>query len=61
MPEINLETFPSSKTEALALLYVQKKTYTDLTPEKLADDYRYAYKEIKKYFSEHKSRSDWTY
>lgn len=50
MPDIDLSTFPSSKVEALAYLYVQKKEYSNPTPETLAEDYMNAYKRIRNFF-----------
>lgn len=59
MPDIDLSTFPSSKVEALAYLYVQKKEYSNPTPETLAEDYMNAYKRIRNFFAEHRDASYW--
>lgn len=42
-----LKTFPASKFEALALLYVQKQDLSGITPEQLLDMYEDAYQKIK--------------
>lgn len=39
MNETCLNAFPGSDIEALALLYVQKKDLTDITPEELLSMY----------------------
>lgn len=59
MSDTVLSTFPSNKVEAIAYLYVQKKEYVNPTPEALAADYMAAHKAVHKFFSEHRSTSDW--
>ena len=49
MPEIKLDTFPSSETEALALLYVQNLDLSDLSPEEIYDKYYDAYQKIREH------------
>ena len=61
MSDIELSSFPSSKVEAIAYLYVQKKEYDNPTPELLAEDYMNAYKAASAFFREHRGRSNWTY
>ena len=41
------KTFPASKFEALALLYIQKQDLSGITPEQLLDMYEDAYKKMK--------------
>lgn len=60
MPD-NFSTFPSNGIEAIAYLYVQKKVYDNPTPELLAEDYMKAYKEVHKFFLEHKGAKNWRY
>ena len=55
------KSFPSSQTEALAYLYVQKKEYNNPAPHELAEDYMNAYKEINSFFSAHRERSNWMF
>ena len=52
MNETNLRTFPSTKAEALALLYVQSQDLTNVTPEELLDKYQDAYQKIKAHSKE---------
>ena len=49
MNEVTLRAFPSNKTEALAMLYVQSQDLTDVTPEELLDKYQDAYKRIQEH------------
>lgn len=48
MNETTLRTFPSTKAEALAMLYVQSQDLSNATPEELLDMYTDAYERIKK-------------
>ena len=41
--------FPSTKTEALALTYVQNLNVSDLTPEELLEAYEDAYARIREH------------
>lgn len=59
MSDVNLSTFPSTKVEAIAYLYVQKKKYDDPTPAQLAEDYMKAYKEAYNFFKAHRAASEW--
>ncbi len=47
MSEINLSTFPDSKLEALALLYVQSQNLSDKSPSEILDMYDDAYQELR--------------
>ena len=42
-----LRTFPDSKFEALALLYVQSQDLSNKTPKELLDMYENAYEDIR--------------
>lgn len=61
MSNIDLSTFPSNKTEAIAYLYVLKKDYENPTPALLAQDYMDAYKEVRQFFIDHSERSNWSF
>ena len=41
-----MSEFPSSKAEALAMLYLQKQDLSGLTPKQLLEKYEEAYEEI---------------
>lgn len=47
MANETLKTFPASKFEALALLYIQKQDLSGISPEQLLDMYEDAYQKIK--------------
>lgn len=47
MSDVSLNTFPATKTDALAMLYVQKQDISGLTPEELLDKYVEAYDKIR--------------
>ena len=47
MPDTALRTFPDSKIEALAMLYLQSQDLSGLTPEEILDKYDDAYQKIK--------------
>ena len=51
--KVSFNTFPSTESQALALLYVQKQDLSGLTPEEIYDKYRDAYERICK----HKTKS----
>ena len=51
MDKVNLTTFPSSKVEALALIYVEKQNSVGCSPEDLVHSYLDAYDRIKREFS----------
>jgi len=48
MSEIKERPFPGTVVEALAVLYLQKKDFIDLTPESLANEYVLAHSKITK-------------
>lgn len=43
----HLETFPTNKFEALAMLYMQHQNLSGLTPEQVLDKYQDAYARIR--------------
>ncbi|MGV3085073.1 hypothetical protein [Enterococcus dispar] len=45
--ETNLNTFPSTKAEALTMLYLQNQDLSDITPEELAKKYSEVFSEIR--------------
>lgn len=45
--ETNLNTFPSTKAEALTMLYLQNQDLSDITPEELAKKYSEVLSEIR--------------
>lgn len=47
MDRVELNTFPSTKVEALALLYVQSQDLSGLSPEDVLDMYQDAYTKIR--------------
>lgn len=49
MPDTVFRTFPDSKLEALAMLYLQNQDLSGLTPEELLDKYDDTYKKLKEY------------
>jgi hypothetical protein len=46
--ESSLNTFPSTKAEALTMLYLQNQDLSDITPEELAKKYSEVLSEIRK-------------
>lgn len=44
-----MSDFPSTKNEALTMLYLQNQDLSGLTPKQLLDKYEEVYKEICKY------------
>lgn len=50
MNETTLQTFPSTKSEALAMLYMQAQDLRNATPEEVVAMYRDALKRIRKAF-----------
>lgn len=44
--KVSFNTFPSTESQALALLYVQNQDLSGLTPEEIYDKYRDAYERI---------------
>ena len=62
MADTSLNTFPSSKISALAMLYLEKQDLSNLTPEDLLDKYDEIYVRIKKHNAEKKSsKSSWSF
>lgn len=55
--KVSLDTFPSNRFEALALLYCQKHATSETSPAELARMYHAALKEIKESFSLIKSEA----
>ncbi len=49
MSDIQLSTFPDSKTAALAMLYVQNQDLSGKTPKDILDMYDDAYEEIRQH------------
>lgn len=49
--KVTLDTFPSTKTEALAMLYLQNQDLSSLTPENLVTKYNETYNKIRQQFS----------
>jgi hypothetical protein len=45
--DVRLDTFPSSRTEALTMLYLQNKNLQGISPSELTELYFDAYAEIK--------------
>ena len=52
MVDNSFKTFPETETEALALLYVQTRDLSEVTPEGLLDMYQDACHKIKAYRKE---------
>ncbi|WP_034218453.1 hypothetical protein [Lachnoclostridium phytofermentans] len=50
--DISFSTFPSSKTQALTMLYLQKADISDLTPSQLAKKYDEVYEEISSHYKQ---------
>ncbi|MCK1996473.1 hypothetical protein MPH47_04330 [Psychrobacillus psychrodurans] len=61
MPDVNLNTFPYSKTTALTMLYLEQQDLSDLTPSQLVDKYKKVYKEINSRFSEDNSAKSFSF
>lgn len=53
--KIELNCFPSSKGEALAMLYLQKQDFTNLSPRNLVNKYEEVLEEIKEQFGQNAS------
>lgn len=47
MNDVNFSTFPSNRTEALTMLYLQQQNLSDLSPEELTQRYFEVFKEIR--------------
>lgn len=56
MNDTSFTTFPNSKTEALAMLYVQHQELSELTPEQLLDLYYEAYDKIRTHEKEARAK-----
>ena len=50
--DITLNSFPSTRIEALTMLYLEKQDLSDLTPKELVKKYAEVYSEIKSGFRE---------
>lgn len=50
MNDVQLDTFPSDKREALTMLYLQQQDLSELTPAELVDKYKQTLDEIKTAF-----------
>lgn len=62
MANETFKTFPETEVEALAMLYVQSRDLSEVTPEGLFDMYKDAYEKIKPHRREQRSaRQDWTF
>lgn len=48
--KLNLDIFPSSKIEALAILYLQKQDLSEISPEELAEKYEETVSKIRASF-----------
>ena len=65
--DVSLSTFPSSKIEYLATLYLQQKDLSGYTPEELVDEYCKIKRQMSDYYKkrcmEQKAydRSKWIY
>lgn len=63
MANSEFSTFPSNKTEALTMLYLQNQDLSNLSPEELADKYQKTYDKIrqrnKEIQAEKRSNSGW--
>jgi hypothetical protein len=53
--KVELNTFPARKTEALAMLYLQKQDLAGISPSELVDKYEEVLDEIKERFRENAS------
>lgn len=45
--QVTLNTFPDSKYEALAMLYLQNQDLSGLTPAEILDKFDYAYDQLR--------------
>lgn len=52
MDKVELSTFPSSKTEALTMLYLSQQDLTRYQPKELAAMYAVTYNEIRQGFKD---------
>ncbi len=53
--DVKLEAFPQTHFEALAMLYVEKHSTIDTTPEKMIEMYREALNALRNYNKSHPS------
>lgn len=56
--DVNLNSFPSNRTQALAFLYTQNQDLKGKTPSEIAKIYVSAYEEINSNISDITSKSD---
>lgn len=54
MSDVKLSSFPSNKTAALTMLYLEKQDFSNLTPSQLVDKYDEVYNEITQRMKENK-------
>ncbi|MGE7843771.1 hypothetical protein ACQKNX_23685 [Lysinibacillus sp. NPDC093712] len=54
MSDVKLSSFPSNKTAALTMLYLEKQDFSNLTPSQLVDKYDEVYYEITQRMKENK-------
>lgn len=54
MSDVQLDTFPSTKVEALTMLYLQNQDLSNISPDELAKKYQRVHKEIKAGFATRK-------
>lgn len=58
--KITLETFPSSRIEALTMLYLQNQDLSSITPEELVTKYNETYAKIKQQFSDERKKVNYS-
>lgn len=57
MSEVNLNSFPKSRAQALTMLYLEKMDLSDLTPEQLVDKYEEVYSAIQQRISDNRGKT----
>ena len=60
MDDVRLVTFPSSRNEALAMLYLQNQDLSKKTPAQVHEMYWYALAEIRKDYKEKRENGFFT-
>lgn len=58
--KVELHTFPENEIQALALLYLQNRDLSDLSPEELYDEYKDTYDRIRQQRIEARKRKQMT-
>lgn len=61
MSDVSLSTFPSNKTTALTMLYLENQDLSNLTPEELLDKYDEVYDKINEYSKEKRRKKRSTF